>query len=86
MNITIISICISVITALSCALALVFKGKKEEKKREKLKKEMKEKQEKNWEVVVENEQKKTDVLSGDTVSEFNNIVSELHNISSRRKK
>lgn len=86
MNITIISICISVITALSCALALAFKGKREEKKREKLQKEMKEKQEKNWEVFVENEQKKTDILSGDTVSEFNSIVSELHNISSRHKK
>lgn len=67
------------------AMVIVIQHKVYKNKEVKIKEEFTEKMEKDWEVIKENEKKKSEILSGDTVADFNNTVEQLQNLSGKNK-
>lgn len=78
-------IIISISALLLMAGVVVMQHKTYKNKEVKIKEEYTEKMEKAWEVIKENEKKKSEILSGDTVSDFNDIMDELQNLSGKHK-
>lgn len=78
-------IIVSVAALFIMAMVVVIQHKVYKNKEVKIKEEFTEKMEKDWEVIKENEKKKSEILSGDTVADFNNTVEQLQNLSGKNK-
>ena len=78
-------IIVSVSALLLMAVVVVIQHKTYKNKETKIKEEYTEKMKKAWEVIKDNEKKKSEILSGDTVSDFNDIMDELQNLSGKHK-
>lgn len=79
------TIIVSASALLLMAVVVVIQHKVYKSKEVKIKEEYTEKMEKAWEVIKGNEKKKNEILSGDTVADFNNIMDELQNLSGKNK-
>lgn len=79
------TIIVSVSAVMLLATAVFVQHKMYKNKETKIKEEYTEKMEKAWEVIKDNEKKKSEILSGDTVSDFNDIMDELQNLSGKHK-
>jgi len=75
----------SVVALCIMAMIVSIQHKVYKNKEVKIKEDFTEKMEKDWEVIKENEKKKSEILSGDTVADFNNTVEQLQNLSRKNK-
>lgn len=78
-------IIVSVTALFVMAMVIVIQHKVYKSKEVKIKEDFTEKMEKDWEVIKENEKKKSEILSGDTVADFNSTVEQLQNLSRKNK-
>lgn len=79
------TIIVSIFAIISLVVVIFVQHKMYKNKETKIKEEYTEKMEKAWEVIKDNEKKKSEILSGDTVSDFNAIMDELQNLSGKNK-